>query len=85
MKKLGVLLLLLGAFCAWLGWSLLSGSHDLAAGSSCKAICGLSMLASLLFGATAGALVGGLPWRLACWCWPGKFSEASSPAASGCA
>ena len=66
-KLFGGLLLALGLFALWAGASLLTGGAGLpdGGGSSCKAICGWTLLVRELVGNAAGSLVGGLLWLVA--------------------
>ncbi|MFG6464393.1 hypothetical protein ACG04Q_22680 [Roseateles sp. DXS20W] len=72
-KLFGGLALALGLAGVLAGVSLLVGAGVQPEGSSCKAVCGLAMLATELLGDAAGAWVGGLLWMAvgsAC-CWVG--------------
>jgi purine-cytosine permease-like protein len=44
------------------GASILAGGSSQAEGLSCKAICGLVLLTTTIFGDSAGTFVGGLLW-----------------------
>jgi hypothetical protein len=70
-KLFGGLALALGLAGLLAGASLLVGGGVQPAGSSCKAVCGLAMLATELLGDAVGAWVGGLLWMAAgsvsCW------------------
>ena len=56
-KPTGVFLLLFGIFCIFLGVNHLLGYQPEPRGTSCLAICWLTLLASALFGETAAKLV----------------------------
>lgn len=70
-KVFGGLALALGCVGLLTGASLLVGGGVQPEGSSCKAVCGLAMLATHLLGDAAGAWVGGLLWlavgSVSCW------------------
>ena len=57
--------LALGGVGIFAGVSMLAGGFTPAEGLGCKAFCGLALLATEVFGAGAGRLVGGLLWLAA--------------------
>ncbi|WP_457418232.1 hypothetical protein [Roseateles sp. P5_E7] len=64
-KWFGWFALALGGTGILAGVVTLAGEFAPAEGLSCKAFCGLALLATELFGAGTGALVGGLLWLAA--------------------
>lgn len=65
-RPLGIVLLLWGAFEIFHGLSYLAGSETLPDGSgSCRAVCGLILLATQSFGEPVGRLVAGFLWSFA--------------------
>jgi hypothetical protein len=64
-KWVGWFALVLGCVGILAGVGTLAGGFVPAEGTSCKAICGLALLATEVFGAGVGTLVAGLLWLAA--------------------
>lgn len=64
-KFIGWFALVLGCAGSLIGASILVGGFRPTDGLSCKAICGLTLLATQFLGSLAGDLVGGILWLVA--------------------